>query len=167
MIGFLKIKNPNGGGSNKSKGFTLIELLVVISIIGFLSSVVLASMQTARDRAKGVAFRASVNEFILAIELKKTNGEALPEERIVKYNPGNLWSWVGTVFELRFDTYFKNYISDFPNPPFTGQFYYYYSEFDKCADSQYMLRVSGAENLVFFSDWIVWPTSSEYKCYPL
>ena len=33
------------------KGFTLIELLVVIAIIGILSSVVLASFNTARQKA--------------------------------------------------------------------------------------------------------------------
>ena len=45
---------------NKNKGFTLIELLVVIAIIGILSSVVLASLNTARAKGADAATKTGL-----------------------------------------------------------------------------------------------------------
>ncbi len=50
-------------------GFTLIELLVVIAIIGILSSVVLASLNTARTKGRDGAIKANLNTIRSEIEL--------------------------------------------------------------------------------------------------
>ena len=55
----------------KNKGFTLIELLVVISIISLLSSIVFASVSSARDKAQIVKAKTQAVEISKAIELSR------------------------------------------------------------------------------------------------
>ena len=55
--------------NHTKRGFTLIELLVVIAIIGILSSVVLASLNSARKKGRDARRIADMKQLQLALEL--------------------------------------------------------------------------------------------------
>lgn len=59
-------------------GFTLIELLVVIAIISLLSSLVLASLNSARVKARDVRRIADINQLRLALQLYYDNNNRYP-----------------------------------------------------------------------------------------
>ena len=58
---------------NRQKGFTLIELLVVIAIIGILSSVVLASLNSARGKGANAAVKSGLAQMRAQAELYYDN----------------------------------------------------------------------------------------------
>lgn len=64
--------------THKTRGFTLIELLVVIAIIGILSSVVLASLSSARKKGRDSRRLADIKQLQLALELYYDANTAYP-----------------------------------------------------------------------------------------
>ena len=71
------------------KGFTLIELLVVISIISFLSTIVLTSVNTARAKARDVQRLSDMKQLQNALELYRNTNGSYP---VNNTNGGN---WTG------------------------------------------------------------------------
>ncbi len=67
---------------NRKNGFTLIELLVVVSIIGFLASTIVASLNSARKKAEDVQRIQVATEYRNAIALYYSENESYPSPTV-------------------------------------------------------------------------------------
>lgn len=108
--------------TNKNKGFTLIELLVVISIIGLLSSITLASLQSARQKANAAKVVAEMNQLKTAFELYRNDKGEYPNEKL-----GGHFSSLGVVNFLKTELVNNNYISSIPSLASPSNEFYYLS----------------------------------------
>ncbi len=102
-------------------GFTLIELLVVIAIIGILSSVVLASLNSARVKGRDARRISDVKQIQLALELYYDNNQSYPASA---YALGNASTSLAALVA-------GNFISSIPaDPTNTGNYVYSYGSAD-------------------------------------
>lgn len=100
---------------SRQRGFTLIELLVITAIIGVLASVVLASLNSARAKARDTKRIADLNAMRTALELYHTSNGSYP-------NPGWAWrsqcsAWGGHAAANVIPGLVPNYLSAMPADP--------------------------------------------------
>jgi prepilin-type N-terminal cleavage/methylation domain-containing protein len=96
--------------SKHSKGFSLTELLIVIAIIGYLSSVVIGTVSSARDKAYYVRGKKELNSIHESLQLYLANNNnrypadvsrGLPSG-LEEYLPSGRWPnapWPNTVYD--------------------------------------------------------------------
>jgi type II secretion system protein G len=106
-----------------NKGFTLIELLVVIAIIGILSSVVLASMNSARKKARDARRQQDLRGLATALELAFDSNSRYPLHTTA------IDIATAAVGDDLFDELqTPGYVADLQDDPLTAQSYYYISD---------------------------------------
>lgn len=84
----MQKKNRN----KHNAGFTLIELLLVISIIGLLSSIVLASVTKARAKARDMVRVSDLKQLQIALEMYRLDNGGYPVTYVDVSGKGKFWS---------------------------------------------------------------------------
>lgn len=103
------------------RGFTLIELLVVIAIIGLLSSVVLATVNSAREKARDAKRINDMASIQRALELYYADNRAYPAINAASTGTTEAGTNWGAL-----ETALANYISKLPRDPRGNQATYIY-----------------------------------------
>lgn len=116
-------------------GFTLIELLVVISIIGILTTLIAANLNSARSRARDAERKSDMRNIATALRLYYNDWGQYPPLSAsggIAYiggcnaasagtQPKNQCLWGGKWS----DGFTTTYMTKLPEDPLTGQHYFY------------------------------------------
>lgn len=102
-------------------GFTLIELLVVVSLIGVLATLVLANLNSARERARDAQRKSDLRNIQTGLRLYYNDNAGYPQS-----SSGNIIGCGGTcTWGQAWVKSGVTYMNILPNDPLTGQTYVY------------------------------------------
>jgi prepilin-type N-terminal cleavage/methylation domain-containing protein len=104
--------------TQKKNGFTLIELLVVIAIITLLSSIVFASVKSARMKARNARRTADIGQLVVAFNLglSDSNGVLPASGGDVCISATCYGGWTGVPVNATVDNFLSPYIQK-PSDP--------------------------------------------------
>lgn len=134
---------------NKSLGFTLIELLVVIAIIGVLSTIVLASLKSARERARDANRLSDLKQIETALSLYYNDYGYFPKTLAHTENDsggcGGYINWCGDTNSLK---------------TFLAPYYALPTKYGDGFDKSYYYKSSPGDNYQTYGVMIVLESSS-------
>ncbi|MCC2630589.1 MAG: hypothetical protein K0S38_398 [Candidatus Paceibacter sp.] len=107
---------------NSKKGFTLVELLVVISIISLLSAVVLASLSTAKAKARDAQVKSTFNQVQKALFLYYDKYGRYPNPTAVTNGTDQ---WFGNFNNMAQQLVSEGFLVSVPVSPDSRTFNYY------------------------------------------
>lgn len=114
-----------------TSGFTLVEILAVIAIIGLLASVVLFSMQGAREKANDTQRKSDIDQLRIALRIYRDAEGAMP---------------TGDLDQADLNTLLAPYLSgDVKDPLTTSGYGYEYSESSKCGGGKRIIYAKSTQ----------------------
>ena len=140
-----KIKKQN------NRAFTLIELLVVVAIIGILSSVVLASLNSAREKARDAQRFSDIKQIQNALELYYNDKGFYPKLKAhteIDSGCGGHTTWCGATGSLSFELspYIKLPLKN--DAGFDKSYYYYSTAGDNYQTYGFMLNLDSSAGIL-------------------
>lgn len=105
----------------QNKGFTLIELLVVVSLLGVLATLVIANLNSARERARDATRKSDLRNIQTALRLYYNDNGTYPQS-----SGGNIVACDGTcTWGQAWTNNGVSYMGKLPADPLSGQSYVY------------------------------------------